>query len=56
MASKQKLAEKLLAEREFPVPGELVDLQLDRNIERTLGQLLEQGNSPADPGGLEEGS
>jgi len=44
--SKQKLAEKLLEAHEFPVPEELVELQLDRNIERTLGQLLSQGIDP----------
>jgi trigger factor len=46
IASKQKLAEKLLAEHEFPVPVELVEFQLDRNIERTLSQLLAQGIDP----------
>ena len=46
IGSKQKLAEKLLEAHEFPVPEELVELQLDRNIERTLGQLLSQGIDP----------
>ena len=44
--SKQKLAEKLLAAHEFPVPEELVEHQLDRKIERTLSQLLSQGIDP----------
>jgi trigger factor len=46
IGSKQKLAEKLLETHEFPVPEELVELQLDRKIERTLGQLLSQGIDP----------
>ncbi len=44
--SKQKLAEKLLEAHQFPVPDELVETQLDRKIERTLGQLLQQGIDP----------
>jgi trigger factor len=44
--SKQKLAEKLLEAHEFPVPQGLVELQMDRRIERTLGQLLSQGIDP----------
>ena len=44
--SKQKLAEKLLEAHQFPVPEELVETQLDRKIERTLGQLLQQGIDP----------
>ncbi len=44
--SKQKLAEKLLEAHEFPVPQELVEVQLDRKIERTFGQLLQQGIDP----------
>ena len=44
--SKQKLAEKLLEAHEFPVPEELVEAQLDRKIERTFGQLLQQGIDP----------
>ena len=44
--SKQKLAEKLLEAHQFPVPEELVEAQLDRKIERTLGQLLQQGIDP----------
>lgn len=46
IASKQKLAEKVLAEHTFPVPEELVEGQLDRKLERTLGQLLAQGIDP----------
>ena len=44
--SKQKLAEKLLEANQFPVPEALVESQLDRKIERTLGQLLSQGIDP----------
>ena len=44
--SKQKLAEKLLEANQFPVPEVLVETQLDRKIERTLGQLLSQGIDP----------
>jgi trigger factor len=46
MDAKQKLAEKLLEAHEFPVPEGLVETQLDRKIERTLGQLLSQGIDP----------
>ena len=46
MDSKQKLAEKLLEAHQFPVPEVLVEIQLDRKIERTLGQLLAQGIDP----------
>ncbi len=46
MGSKQKLAEKLLEANQFPVPEVLVEIQLDRKIERTLGQLLSQGIDP----------
>ena len=46
MGSKQKLAEKLLEANQFPVPELLVEAQLDRKIERTLGQLLSQGIDP----------
>ncbi len=44
--SKQKLAEKLLESHQFPVPEELVDVQLDRKLERTITQLLHQGIDP----------
>lgn len=44
--SKQKLAEKLLEAHTFPVPEELVEVQLDRKIERTFGQLVQQGIDP----------
>ncbi|HTS70088.1 MAG TPA: trigger factor [Terriglobia bacterium] len=44
--SKQKLAEKLLEANQFPVPEILVDAQLDRKLERTLGQLIAQGIDP----------
>jgi trigger factor len=44
--SKQKLAEKLLEAHQFPVPEMLVETQLDRKLERTLGQLLAQGIDP----------
>ncbi len=46
MGSKQKLAEKLLEANQFPVPEVLVETQLDRKMERTLGQLLAQGIDP----------
>ena len=46
IGSKQKLAEKLLEAHPFPVPEVLVEIQLDRKIERTLGQLLSQGIDP----------
>ncbi|HMD84698.1 MAG TPA: trigger factor [Terriglobia bacterium] len=46
MGSKQKLAEKLLETNQFPVPEVLVETQLDRKIERTLGQLMSQGIDP----------
>jgi trigger factor len=42
----QKLAAKLLEAHQFPVPEVLVETQLDRKIERTLGQLLSQGINP----------
>ena len=44
--AKQKLAEKLLAGHEFPVPDELVEAQMDRKMERTVTQLLAQGIDP----------
>ena len=44
--TKQKLAELLLKDQTFPVPGAMVEVQLDRNLERTLGQLLAQGIDP----------
>jgi trigger factor len=46
MATKQKLAEKLLEAHEFPAPEVLVEAQLDRKIERTLAQLISQGIDP----------
>jgi trigger factor len=46
ISSKQKLAEKLLEAHQFPVPEMLVEIQLDRKLERTLGQLLSQGIDP----------
>ncbi len=46
LATKQKLAEKLLEAHTFPVPQMLVEAQMDRKIERTLGQLLAQGIDP----------
>ncbi len=46
MGTKQKLAEKLLEAHQFPVPEELVEIQMDRKIERTLGQLMSQGIDP----------
>jgi trigger factor len=45
---KQKLAEKLLQAHEFPVPGVLVEAQLDRKMERMLTQLISQGIDPRD--------
>ena len=44
--SKQKLAEKLLEANQFAVPNILVEAQLDRKLERTLGQLIAQGIDP----------
>jgi trigger factor len=46
VGAKHKLAEKLLDAHQFPVPEALVEVQLDRKIERTLGQLLQQGIDP----------
>jgi trigger factor len=46
IGSKQKLAEKLLEAHPFPVPELLVETQLDRKMERILGQLLSQGIDP----------
>ena len=46
MDSKQKLAEKLLEANQFPVPEVLVEAQLDRKLERTVGQLMSQGIDP----------
>ena len=46
MDSKQKLAEKLLEANRFPVPEVLVEAQLDRKLERTVGQLMSQGIDP----------
>jgi trigger factor len=44
--AKQKLGEKLLELHEFPVPDVLVETQMDRKIERTLSQLMQQGIDP----------
>jgi trigger factor len=46
VGAKHKLAEKLLEAHQFPVPEALVEVQLDRKIERTVGQLLQQGIDP----------
>jgi trigger factor len=46
MDFKQKLAEKLLEGNQFPVPEVLVEAQLDRKLERTVGQLMAQGIDP----------
>jgi len=46
IGAKQKLAEKLLEAHQFPVPDVLVEAQMDRKIEQTLGQLLSQGIDP----------
>jgi trigger factor len=45
-AAKQKLAEKLLEAHQFPVPEVLVQAQMDRKLQQTLGQLLAQGIDP----------
>ena len=45
-ATQQKLVDKLLTGHEFPVPEVLVEAQLDRKLERTVGQLLAQGIDP----------
>jgi trigger factor len=45
-ATQQKLVDKLLAAHEFPVPEILVESQLDRRLERMVGQLLAQGIDP----------
>ncbi|HEV2348495.1 MAG TPA: trigger factor [Terriglobia bacterium] len=45
-ATKQKLMEKLLAAHQFPVPGTLVEAQLDHKLESTVSQLLGQGIDP----------
>ena len=44
--AKQKLGEKLLELHQFPVPDVLVETQMDRKIERTLSQLMQQGIDP----------
>lgn len=44
--AKQKLAEALLKNQEFPVPEVLVEQQLDRKLERMLSQLIVQGIDP----------
>jgi trigger factor len=46
MATKQKLAEKLLGAHDFPVLGALIETQLDRKMERMLTQLISQGIDP----------
>ena len=46
VGAKNKLAEKLLEANRFPVPEVLVEAQLDRKMERVLGQLLSQGIDP----------
>jgi trigger factor len=46
LSAKQKLLEALLGAHEFPVPEVLVESQLDRKLERTVGQLLGQGIDP----------
>lgn len=45
-ASKQKLAEALLAAHDFPVPEVMVEAQLDHKLERAIAQLLAQGIDP----------
>ena len=45
-ATQQKLVDKLLTAHEFPVPEILVEAQLDRKLERTVGQLVAQGIDP----------
>jgi trigger factor len=45
-AVRQKLVEELLKRHEFPVPGFLVEEQLDRNLQNTLKQLIAQGIDP----------
>jgi trigger factor len=45
-AAQQKLVDMLLTAHEFPVPEALVEAQLDRKLERTVGQLLAQGIDP----------
>jgi trigger factor len=46
IGAKQKLGEKLLELHQFPVPDVLVETQMDRKIERTLSQLMQQGIDP----------
>ena len=45
-ATQQKLVDRLVTAHEFPVPEILVEAQLDRKLERTVGQLLAQGIDP----------
>jgi trigger factor len=46
MAAKQKLVDQLLQSHEFPVPEAIVEVQLDRKLERVWSQLLSQGVDP----------
>jgi len=45
-ATKQKLAEALLAAHDFPVPEALVEAQQNRKLERLVTQMLAQGIDP----------
>jgi trigger factor len=44
--AKQKLVEMLIRAHEFPVPEVMVENQLDRKLERMIGQLVAQGIDP----------
>ncbi len=45
-STKQKLLEALIGQHEFPVPGALVEAQLDRKLESSLTRLIAQGIDP----------
>lgn len=45
-AAKRKLMDRLLADHQFPVPGLLVEAQLDHRLENTVSQLLSRGIDP----------
>ena len=44
--TRQKLLEGLITRHEFPVPEALVEVQLDRKLENSLGRLISQGIDP----------
>ena len=46
MGAREKLVEQLLQLHPFPVPEVMVEAQLDRKLQRMMGQLISQGIDP----------